>query len=220
MTIRHTLHATILSVALALGCAALPGTVSAAPAANAAPSVAATGPDALAGYADAALDQWSTYSTTGSTRALAAFDDTRDAVAAEAANRLGLDPAAMQAAWSNADVAHQMAVMAAFSQLGTPYKRYTARPGIGFDCSGLTSWAWAQAGVAIFHQSRTQINNSRAVTRETAQAGDLVYYPGHVMMYLGIDKAIIHSPNSGRSVELSFISERRVNSARFGDSTD
>ena len=216
MAIRHTLHATILSVALALGCAALPDTASAA---TPGPSFAVTGNDALAGYADAALDQWASYALSGSAKALAAFDVTRDAVAAEAANRLGLDPAAMQAAWGNADIAHQTALMAAFTQLGTRYKRYTATPGVGFDCSGLTSWAWAQAGVSIFHQSRTQINNSREVTRETAQPGDLVYYPGHIMMYLGIDNAIIHSPYTGRSVEVSFIAGRRVNSVRFGDPT-
>jgi len=216
MTIRHKLHASILSVALAFGCV----TISAASASAApAPSSIATRTDALAGFAESALAQWTTYSSTGSKKALAAFDDIRDAVATEAATRLGLDPVAMQAAWSEADAEHQTALMAAFSQLGTPYKGYTATPGVGFDCSGLTSWSWAQAGVSLARQSRSQINNSQAVTRDTAQAGDLVYYPGHVMMYLGIDNAIIHSPNSGRTVEVSFVAKRRANSARFGDPT-
>ena len=219
MTIRHRLHATVLSAALALGCVALPDTVSAAPVATLAPSIAATGTDALAGFANSALIQLATYSMTGSAKALAAFDDTRDGVAAEAAKRLGLDRVAMQAAWSEADPEHQAALMAAFAQLGTPYRGYTAIPGVGFDCSGLTSWAWSQAGVSLARQSRSQINNTRVVTRDTAQAGDLVYYPGHVMMYLGIDNAIIHSPNSGRNVELSFVAKRRTNSARFGDPT-
>ncbi len=220
MTIRHKLHATILSLALAAGAVTVSAAVaSAAPVANPGPSIEATGSDALAGYANAALEQWSAYSISGSRKDLVAFDDTRNAVAAEAASRLGLDPVAMQAAWSKADVAHQTALMAAFTQLGTRYKAYKATPGVGFDCSGLTSWAWAQASVSIFHQSRTQINNARAVTRETAQAGDLVYYPGHVMMYLGIDNAIIHAPNTGRSVEVSFVAKRRVNSVRFGDPT-
>ena len=219
MALRHTLHATLLAATLAFGCAALPDTVSAAPAATTAPSFAVTGNDALAGYANSALDLWTKYSQTGSRPLLAQFDSIRDAVAAEAANRLGLNVAEMQAAWQEADVEHQTALMAAFTQLGTRYKAYAATPGVGFDCSGLTSWAWAQAGVSIFHQSRTQINNSIPVTRDTAQAGDLVYYPGHIMMYLGIDNAIIHSPNSGRSVEVSFVAKRRVNSVRFGDPT-
>ena len=219
MALRHTLHATLLAATLAFGCAALPDTVSAAPAATTAPSFAVTGNDALAGYANSALDLWTKYSQTGSRPLLAQFDSIRDAVAAEAANRLGLNVAEMQAAWQEADVEHQTALMAAFTQLGTRYKAYAATPGVGFDCSGLTSWAWAQAGVSIFHQSRTQINNSIPVTRDTAQAGDLVYYPGHIMLYLGIDSAIIHSPNSGRSVEVSFVAKRRVNSVRFGDPT-
>ncbi len=218
MTIRHTLHATVLSVALAFGCV----TISAA-GASAAPTTAvpsyASGRDALAAYANVAISQWTRYTNTGSIEARSQFDSIRDAVAAEAATRLGLDPAAMQAAWREADAEHQSALLAAFSQLGTRYKAFAATPGVGFDCSGLTSWAWGQAGVSLFHQSRTQINNSRAVTRDTAQAGDLVYYPGHVMMYLGIDNAIIHAPNTGRSVEVSFIAKRRANSARFGDPT-
>lgn len=218
MTIRRKLHATVLSVALAAGAVTISAaSVSAAPAVSA-PAVV-SGSDSLAGYANVALGQLVEYSETGSARVLAQFDYIRDAVAAEAANRLGLDPQAMQAAWRAADDEHQMALMAAFSQLGTRYKAYKATPGVGFDCSGLTSWAWGQAGVSIFHQSRTQINNARAVTRETAQAGDLVYYPGHVMMYLGIDTAIIHAPSTGRTVEVAFVAKRRANSVRFGDPT-
>lgn len=218
MTIRRTLHATILSVSLAFGCV----TISAA-SASAAPQVVApataTGSDALSDYANAALSQWDRYTTTGSAQALAKFDSTRDAVAAEAAKRLGLDPAAMKAAWSKADAEHQTALMAAFTQLGVRYKGYTAIPGVGFDCSGLTSWSWSQAGVSLPRISRSQINNARAITRETAQAGDLVFYPGHIMMYLGIDNAIIHSPQTGRTVEVAFVAKRRANSVRFGDPT-
>lgn len=221
MTIRHTLQATILSAALAAGAVTVSAAAASAapvsPATAVAPSF--TGNDALAGYANSALGFWVTYSQTGSRTALEQFDTIRNAVAAEAAIRLGLDVAAMQAAWSEADAEHQTALMAAFSELGTPYKGYTATPGVGFDCSGLTSWAWAQADVSLARQSRSQINNARAVTRDTAQAGDLVFYPGHVMMYLGIDNAIIHSPNSGRNVELSSVAKRRANSARFGDPT-
>ena len=55
--------------------------------------------------------------------------------------------------------------------------------------------------------------------RSTAKAGDLVQYPGHVMMYLGVGDAIVHSVMTGRTVELDTISERRVNSVRFGDPT-
>jgi hypothetical protein len=44
-------------------------------------------------------------------------------------------------------------------------------------------------------------------------AGDLVQYPGHVMMYLGVGDAIVHAVNHKDDVELDFF-RRNV---RFGD---
>ncbi|MGO1056105.1 C40 family peptidase [Crossiella sp. CA198] len=38
---------------------------------------------------------------------------------------------------------------AALTQLGVPYRWGASNPGRGFDCSGLTQWAYRQAGVAI-----------------------------------------------------------------------
>jgi hypothetical protein len=57
------------------------------------------------------------------------------------------------------------------------------------------------------------------VDRSQAKAGDLAQYPGHVMMYLGVGDAIIHSVQRGRTVELDLINTRRANSVRFGDPT-
>ncbi len=37
------------------------------------------------------------------------------------------------------------------------------------------------------------------------------------MLYLGVGDAIIHSVQSGRTVEIDTISGRRVDSVRFGD---
>jgi cell wall-associated NlpC family hydrolase len=220
MTIRHTVQATVLAATIAFGCAALPAAASAAPPATAvAPDFARTGADGLAGIANSALDQWVKYTQVGSADALTQFSVIRDGVAAEAATRLGLDIGEMQAAWRNADDTHQVALLAAFTQLGTRYRRNSSSPGEGFDCSGLTSWAWGQAGVTLFHQSKSQINAATAVTRETAQAGDLMYYPGHVMLYLGVGNAIIHAPYTGRSVEVAFVSKNRAKSVRFGDPT-
>lgn len=219
MTIRHKVQATVLAASIALGCVALPAAALAAPSASAAPSFATIGADGLAGYANTALDAWVKYSNTGSAAALAEFGSIRDSVAAEAANRLGLDVTSMQSAWRNADATHQVALLSAFTQLGTRYRRNASSPGVAFDCSGLTSWAWAQAGLELAHQSRTQIRNARVVSRETAQAGDLVYYPGHIMMFLGVDNAIVHAPFSGRNIEVGFVSKSRVKSALFGDPT-
>jgi hypothetical protein len=49
----------------------------------------------------------------------------------------------------------------------------------------------------------------------TAHAGDLVYYPGHVSMYLGMAWAIVHASDPQADVELSFITR----SVRWGDPT-
>ncbi len=227
MTIRHTLQATVLAASIAFGSAALPAAVSAAPsaapsaitAAGTAASSAGIGADGLAGYAKAAVDVWVQYTQTGSAEDLAQFGSIRDSVAAAAANRLGLDAADMQAAWRDADAAHQVAVLSSLTQLGTRYRFAARSPGVAFDCSGLSSWSWAQAGVTLARQSRSQISNATPVSRENAQPGDFVYYPGHLMMYLGVDNAIIHAPFTGRNIELGFVSKNRAKSARFGDPT-
>ena len=63
------------------------------------------------------------------------------------------------------------AIAAAQSQLGVPYIAYQATPGVGFDCSGLTSYAWGQAGVYLPHQSRAQASMVPHVPASAAQPG-------------------------------------------------
>jgi hypothetical protein len=107
--------------------------------------------------------------------------------------------------------------MAALSQLGVRYRRNTSIEGVGFDCSGLTSWAWGQAGVPLSRNSSSQIRSAGARSVESAQAGDLVQYPGHVMMWLGVELAVVHAPRTGRTVELALLPAfRRV---RLADPT-
>jgi cell wall-associated NlpC family hydrolase len=84
---------------------------------------------------------------------------------------------------------------------------------VGFDCSGLTRWAFATAEVEIPRVSRDQINDATATERDDAEAGDLVYYPGHISIYLGA-ATMIHSPNSGSHVEITWLPDK---SLRFGD---
>ncbi|MEO5901017.1 MAG: NlpC/P60 family protein, partial [Ilumatobacteraceae bacterium] len=135
------------------------------------------------------------------------------------ANRLAVDAGDLEAAWRSADSPHQRALMAAFSQLGVPYRRLASNPGVGFDCSGLTAYAWSEAGVEIAHQSGSQIKSISARTADTAEAGDIVYYPGHAMMYLGLPGTIVHAPYSGRTVEVDFVSKSHRKSVRYGDPT-
>lgn len=209
MNVRQRIATTALCCGLATGMLALdsivPVTAHAAPAYTVATPVG----DTLGGRA-----QWAAANTTADR-----YVAERDSIAAEIAGRLGLDAGAMQAAWGRADVAHQIAVLSALGQMGVPYRRNTSKPGVGFDCSGLTTFAWAQAGVTLTRQSAAQMRQSAARTVETAQAGDLVYYPGHVMMWLGVDYAVVHSPYSGRTVEVSFVGKRKIKRATFADPT-
>jgi cell wall-associated NlpC family hydrolase len=169
------------------------------------PSVVATSTAALGAFDD--------FTASGTPGAFVAYVQARDAAADAVALEMRLDPATLRDAWAKADLAHQEAMLAALTQLGVQYRAMRAEPGVGFDCSGLTSWAWGRAGVQIAHQSSSQISAARRVDESDAVAGDLVQYPGHVMLYLGIDRAIVHASNPQKDVELSYVPR----SVRFGD---
>jgi cell wall-associated NlpC family hydrolase len=138
-------------------------------------------------------------------------------VSSVVATRLGVDQVRLDAAWVAADHVHQVALLSALTQVGVPYRRNMSKVGVGFDCSGLTAYAWAQSGFDLPHHSTTQLRDSAARTIATAQAGDLVYFPGHVMMWLGVDTLVVHAPRRGHPVELWQISTRSVNRIKFGD---
>ncbi|MEP7054241.1 MAG: NlpC/P60 family protein [Actinomycetota bacterium] len=81
-----------------------------------------------------------------------------------------------------------IAVRAAYAQLGKPYVWAADGPDT-FDCSGLTLFAWAKAGVSLPHSSRAQFNEGRHVGRGELRPGDLVFYGSpihHVGMYIGV----------------------------------
>lgn len=95
----------------------------------------------------------------------------------------------------------EVAVFAAMSVLGTPYRYGGTGPG-GFDCSGLTGWAWAKAGVRLPRVSGAQMSAGARVGVFDLRPGDLVFYgSGHVGLYAG-NGQVVHAPRSGRTVEV------------------
>jgi cell wall-associated NlpC family hydrolase len=205
---RRVIPATILA-AVSLATFALPtGPVHA----GGAPAVASFD---LAGTARGTLTALAIANMSGDLAALLDFGAQRSALATTVASIYGVDPARLSAAWAAADQEHQVALLSAIGQIGVRYRTLGGSPETGFDCSGLTSWAWAQAGRTIAHQSRTQINAAAARTGLTAMPGDLVFYPGHAMMFVG-EGLMVHSPQRGKTVEIDDLPSR---SLRFGDPT-
>jgi hypothetical protein len=144
----------------------------------------------------------------------------RIATARLAARQLGYDEFSMIEAWSDSSLGHQRAVLAAMTQIGVPYRSLASVEDEGFDCSGLTSYAWEKSGVELNRISGDQIRAATKVDRDEASAGDLAHFPGHVMMYLGVGEAVVHSVNTGRTVEIDTISKSRANSVTFGNPID
>ena len=101
-----------------------------------------------------------------------------------------------------AQSAGQKALAAARSVIGAPYV-YGANGPSAFDCSGLTSWAYRQAGVEIPRTSQAQAAAGKQVSLDALQPGDIiVYYSGasHVGIYTG-NGTIIDALNSGVPVQ-------------------
>jgi cell wall-associated NlpC family hydrolase len=98
----------------------------------------------------------------------------------------------------------QTALNAAYSVIGVPYVYAGASPETGFDCSGLTMWAWAHAGVSLPHSSAMQYAVLPHVDRSQLLPGDLLFFYSpihHVAMYVGGGR-MIHAPHTGGHVEV------------------
>lgn len=105
-----------------------------------------------------------------------------------------------------------VAIQAAMGQLGVPYRYATSNPGVSFDCSGLTHYAWAQAGVYLPRNSRAQAAATPRIPAAAAQPGDLIFYYSpisHVGIYLGGGQ-LVHAPNSGTTVKVASVSWGKV----------
>jgi len=96
------------------------------------------------------------------------------------------------------------AVEFATAQMGKPYEWGAEGPKT-YDCSGLTSQAWADAGHAIPRTSQEQWKQLKRIDVKDMRPGDLIIYfddASHVGMYIG-DGAIVHAPRPGRTVTIT-----------------
>lgn len=143
-------------------------------------------------------------------------------------SRSSLPPARGSGGWSAAK--GQRAADAALRWLGTPYSWGGGNAGgptygidfpgggagandsrvRGFDCSGLTLYAWAQVGVGLPHYSGYQYRSGRRVSRAELMPGDLVFWAytsdpatiHHVALYLGGGRVVM-APQSGDVVRIA-----------------
>lgn len=102
----------------------------------------------------------------------------------------------------------------AMSKIGAPYVWGAAGPN-AFDCSGLTSWAYAQAGKQIPRTSDAQAYSGKPVSLNALKPGDIVSYYGgasHVGVYIGNGK-IVHALQSGTPVRVDDLHYMPVNNA-------
>jgi cell wall-associated NlpC family hydrolase len=114
--------------------------------------------------------------------------------------------------------AAQIAVNTALAQQGKPYVWAGAGPN-SYDCSGLTQYAYAAAGISLPHSASMQSQIGTPVAYANLQPGDLVFFytpVSHVGMYIG-NGQMVHAGTSGDVVKVvklanmpSFNSARRI----------
>ncbi|WP_193564402.1 NlpC/P60 family protein [Pseudonocardia sp. EV170527-09] len=127
-----------------------------------------------------------------------------------AAVTVGVEPAAATTALP--DQRAKIAVEVAMKQIGLPYVWGGNGPESGhrgFDCSGLTTFAYDKAGVDLPRTAHTQFRHGPRVPENTPlQPGDLVFYGTHkkvhhVGMYIGSGR-MVNAPTFGKPVQTAW----------------
>lgn len=102
----------------------------------------------------------------------------------------------------NEDLFREQVVQTAYRYLGTPY-RWGGKSPLGIDCSGLCSMAYMLNGAYIYRDASILAGFPlRQIDKENMKRGDLIFFPGHVAMYVGDDR-YIHSSLGGNEVNIN-----------------
>lgn len=125
------------------------------------------------------------------------------------AQRAGLGTVQDTGSYSGPPGAANNALQAALSKRGSEYEWGAEGPN-EFDCSGLTSWAYRQAGVSIPRTAAQQYFAGSPISLDAIQPGDLLFYDDgtgnpnrihHVGMYVGSGK-MVDAPTEGQLVDV------------------
>lgn len=106
------------------------------------------------------------------------------------------------------DVIRKALVATAKEYLGVQY-RWGGRTHFGIDCSGLVFNAYYFNGIKIWRDADFERNdNLRAIPLDEAKEGDMIFFPGHVAMYIG-DGNIIHASASKGFVSIEKLADNQ-----------
>jgi cell wall-associated NlpC family hydrolase len=114
----------------------------------------------------------------------------------------------------------EIVLATARAQLGKPYVWGAAGPRT-FDCSGLTKFVYAAAGIALPHNAAAQYASIKHIPLKSIRPGDLVFSGyggvGHVGIYIGGGR-MIHAPHTGARVEVAALHSNTIGAGRPGRS--
>lgn len=133
------------------------------------------------------------------------------------APRVGVGRAELLHAWNTTTPQHQVALVTGLTTLGVGYEFGSDNPRKGLDCSGLIAYAWKKVGIELPLQSLRQYLETTPVEQKDALAGDLVWYPGHTMIYLGVGDAVLHSARPNAGVRVGLVGWRELPQMKFGN---
>ncbi len=113
-----------------------------------------------------------------------------------------------------ANPARYRVVATAKKQIRKKYRWGGSTPRTGFDCSGLTLYAFKSANIHLPRTAAAQYKHTKRVSLSKLQAGDLIFFHtrrtrarvNHVGIYLGNGK-FIHAPRKGKRVSIAKLSK-------------